>query len=168
MGGYRNWRYNVVTGPPFPAPLQVMLLGLLGVAASSPPTHGEAGKLLGWVRAVDALSYVLLGVESGYNHWMGGYFNKVMFVPIILSPALAATHVGALLRLRPARSLEGPLSLIAALAGLIGFGFHTWNVAKRRTGGLGPQNLFYGAPVVAPLQLTGQGILGLLAVIFDE
>src|SRR5688572_5555669 len=34
MGGFYNWKYNVVTGPPFPAPLQVALLGLLGVTAS--------------------------------------------------------------------------------------------------------------------------------------
>jgi hypothetical protein len=168
MGGFRNWRYNVVTGPPFPAPLQVMLLGLLGAAASSQPARGEDRTLLGWVRAVDALSYVLLGVESGYNHWMGGYFNKVMFVPIVLSPALAATHIGALVRFRPARSLEGPLSIAAILSGLVGFGFHTWNVTKRRTGGFSPQNILYGAPIVAPLQLTGQGILGLLVVLFDD
>src|SRR5688572_23137624 len=33
MGGFYNWKYNVITGPPFPAPMQVALLGLLGMVA---------------------------------------------------------------------------------------------------------------------------------------
>ena len=72
MGGFANWRYNVVTGPPFPAPLQVALFGLLGAVASAPPAPGEAGRLVRWIRAIDAASYVLLASEAGYNHWMGG------------------------------------------------------------------------------------------------
>src|SRR5687768_878076 len=34
MGGFYNWKYNFVTGPPFPAPMQVALLGLLGTVVS--------------------------------------------------------------------------------------------------------------------------------------
>ena len=34
MGGFHNWKYNVVAGPPFLAPMQMALFGLLGVAAS--------------------------------------------------------------------------------------------------------------------------------------
>ncbi|MGH2544434.1 MAG: hypothetical protein ACRDIB_16700, partial [Ardenticatenaceae bacterium] len=101
----------------------------------------------------------------GYNHWIGNYFNKVMYTPVILSPLLAAVHLAALVRHRAARSLEAPLSAVALLAGLVGFAFHARNVS-RRPGGLRWQNLFYGPPVVAPLQLTGQGALGLLAALF--
>jgi hypothetical protein len=36
MGGYFNWKYNVVTGPPILAPAQVALFGGLGVVASQP------------------------------------------------------------------------------------------------------------------------------------
>jgi hypothetical protein len=165
MGGFYNWRYNAVTGPPLPAPPQVALLGLLGALASAPPARGETRRLVRWMRVVDALSYVLLMIEAGYNHWMGGYFNKVMYTPIILSPLLALTHLAALAHVRAARAVEGPLSVVATVAGLVGFGFHIWNI-NRRTGGFGWQNLFYGAPMVAPLQLAGQGILGLLAAVF--
>lgn len=171
MGGFYNWRYNVATGPPFPAPPQVALLGLLGVAASGAKrghrSRRETEALAQWARAVDALSYVLLGVESGYNHWIGGYFNKVMFTPVVLSPALALVHLGALARIRPAQAAEGPLSGVAVAAGLVGFGFHLRNIS-RRSGGFSWQNLFYGPPAVAPLQLTGQGILGLLAALFGR
>jgi hypothetical protein len=175
MGGLYNWKYNVVTGPPLPAPPQVMLLGMLGVAASNPPARGETTYLLGWVRAVDALSYLLLATESGYSHWVGGYFNRVMFTPVVLSPTLALVHMGAAANIKIARKAEGPLSGVAAVAGLVGFGFHIWNIS-RRSGGFSWQNLnwqnlnwqsfFYGPPVMAPLQLSGQGILGLLAAFF--
>jgi hypothetical protein len=167
MGGFANWRYNVVTGPPLPAPPQVALLGLLGVLASAAPAGGETARLVRWVRLVDALSYVLLAVEAGYNHWMGGFFNKVMYTPIVLGPLLALIHLAALGRLRLALALEAPLSAVATAAGLIGFGFHIWNV-NHRSGGFGWQNVFYGAPIVAPLQLFGQGVLGLLAALLAE
>jgi len=49
----------------------------------------------------------------------------------------------------------------------VGFGFHVRSVLRRR-GGLGLQNLFYGPPTVAPLGLTGQGVLGVLAALFDR
>jgi hypothetical protein len=174
MGGFHNWKYNVVTGPPFPAPPQVALLGLLGAVASQPatPSNRQASRreteaLAQWARGVDALSYVLLGVEAGYNHWIGGYSNKVMFTPLVLSPALTLAHLGALTRLRAARAAEGPLSMLAVAAGLVGFGFHLRNI-RRRSGGFSWQNLFYGPPAVAPLQLTGQGVLGLLAALFGS
>lgn len=42
MGGFDNWRYNAVTGPPLPAPPQVALLGLASVVASA-PAAGDRG-----------------------------------------------------------------------------------------------------------------------------
>lgn len=165
MAGFRNWKYNVVTGPPLPAPPQVALFGLIGALAAAPPSTDESSRLVAAARAVNVLSYPLLAVESGYEHWKGGLFNKVMFTPLVLSPLLTVVHLGALLRLPAARAIEGPLSAVATLAGLVGFGFHLRN-QRGRTGGWSWQNLFYGAPVVAPLQLTGQGMLGLLAAAF--
>jgi hypothetical protein len=50
---------------------------------------------------------------------------------------------------------------------MIGFGFHIRNVF-RRPGGLSWQNLFYGPPTVAALQMTAQGIIGLLIALFSE
>lgn len=167
MGGYYNWKYNVITGPPFPAPPQVALYGLLGILASASPSRGETGRLIGWVRAVEALGYVLLAIEAGYSHWIGEFRNKVMYTPLTLGPLLSLVHLAALARLRLAQLVEGPLSAVATIAGLIGFGFHIWNIS-RRSGGFRWQNFFYGPPVVAPLQMTGQGLLGLLAALFGS
>ncbi len=51
---------------------------------------------------------------------------------------------------------------IAGVAGLVGTGFHAWNVGQRE-GGLSWQNLFYAAPLGAPVALTIAGALGFAA-----
>lgn len=167
MGGFGNWTYNSTTGPPWPAPVQVALFGLIGALASAPASRGESERLVAAARAIDSMAYGLLVLEAGASHWMGGFYNRVMWVPLVLSPVLTSVHVGALAGMRPARRLEGPLSIAATLAGLVGFGFHIRNIT-RRTGGMSWQNYFYGAPVVAPLQLAGQGVLGVLVAVFDR
>jgi hypothetical protein len=167
MGGAANWHYNFATGPPLPAPPQVALFGLLGIVAAAPRQFGETSRLVAWSRALNVLSYLLLAVEAGYGHWLGGFFNRVMYTPLLLSPLAAALHIGAMLNLRWARRAEGLVSGVAVVAGLIGFAFHTRNVMDRQ-GGPSWQNLFYGPPLVAPLQLTSQGVLGVLAALFDR
>jgi hypothetical protein len=167
MGGVGNWSYNFATGPPLPAPPQVALFGLLGAVAAAPRQLGETSQLVAWSRAVNVLSYGLLAVEAGYGHWLGGFFNRVMYTPLLLSPLAAVLHIGAMLNLRWARRAEGLVSAVAVVAGLMGFGFHTRNVLGRQSGPTW-QNLFYGPPLVAPLQLTSQGVLGVLAALFDR
>ena len=51
---------------------------------------------------------------------------------------------------------------LAGLTGLIGTGFHLYNVGKR-PGGFCWQNLFYGAPLGAPAALSLAGMTGFLA-----
>lgn len=167
MGGLRNGHYNVATGPPLPAPPQVAIFGLMGIVAAAPRQPGETRRLVGWARGVNVASYALLAVEAGYGHWLGGFFNRLMYTPLVLGPLAALLHLGAALDWRAARRAEGVVSAMAVVAGLIGFGFHTRNVLRRH-GGASWQNLFYGPPLVAPLQLTSQGVLGVLAAIFDR
>jgi hypothetical protein len=167
MGGFENWQYNVMTGPPFPAPPHVAIAGILATLASTPPDQIDNKDLIQWIRACNTFAYALLAIEAGYEHYKGYFFNKVMFTPVILSPTLMLIHMGAMTGNNTFRGLEKWLSLAAAVAGLIGFRFHIKNL-QYRTGGISWQNLFYGAPVVAPLQLTSQGLLGFLAAFFDE
>jgi hypothetical protein len=167
MGGFDNWRYNVATGPPILAPPQMALLGLLGARAAVSTSRNEAEGLVHWMHGLNAVAYTLLAAEIGSSHWLGGYFNKVMYLPVVLSPLLALTHGAALARVRPAQTVAGPLSAVATVVGLVGFGFHLRNIS-RRSGGISWQNLFYGPPAMAPLQMTGQGVLGLLAAHFGS
>ena len=48
---------------------------------------------------------------------------------------------------------------LAALTGVAGTGFHVYNIAKR-PGGFAWQNLFYGAPLGAPMAMLLSGLLG--------
>ena len=175
MGGFRNWKYNVVTGPPFLAPVQVTLFGLLGVVASqrvSPgilgSRHREEVNLVRWARWINSFSYLLVGIEAGYNHWTGNYFNRLMYTPVVFNPVIALVHVGALYRSRLAQTLELPLSALAALVGLVGFNFHIGNLLGR-PGHVSWQNLFYGPPIMVPLQMTAQGLMGaLIALLYKQ
>lgn len=168
MGGLYEWRYNGLTGPPVAAPPQVAIFGLVGALGAADGARGGLGRDL---RLLGALSELLVALEAGHDHTQNYYANPVQYTPVLLAPALALAQVGAAAPRGPfrraARRLEGPLALAAALAGLVGFGFHLKNV-RGRTGGFSWQNLFYGAPIVAPLQLSGQGLLGLLAAYFDR
>jgi hypothetical protein len=172
MGGLHNWKYNVVTGPPFPAPLQVALLGMLGMVASRPISNTEAkqgdqSKIVRGARRINSFSYLLVGTEAAYYHWTGNFFNPAMYIPLVFSPIMALVHMSSLLRSRLARAFELPLSILSALVGLIGFGFHIANML-RRPGGLSWQSLFYGPPLMAPLQLSAYGLVGTLLALFSE
>lgn len=174
MGDFYNWKYNVVTGPPFLAPVQVALFGLLGGVASrrvshNPPgsKHGDDANLIRWARWINSLSYILLGIEAGYNHWTGNFFNRLMYTPLLLNPLVALVHFATLWRSRLAQALELPLSVLSTFVGLVGFSFHMGNILGR-PGRFIWQNLFYGPPIMVPLQMTGQGLMGVLLALFSK
>ena len=48
---------------------------------------------------------------------------------------------------------------LAAATGFVGLGFHAYNILKR-PGGLSWHNLFYAAPIGAPVALVLSGLLG--------
>lgn len=173
MGGFYNWKYDIMTGPPFPAPPQIALFGLVGVVASDVKEIGKSRyrqrqNLIRRLFLLDAFAFLFLAIEAGYEHYKGYFFNPLMFIPVTLAPLLALLHLAALVWQQPTRALRKWLSLAAMLFSLVGFGFHIYNIVRRRAGGFSLQNLFYGPPVMAPLQLFAQGAIGLLAVLFDE
>ena len=51
---------------------------------------------------------------------------------------------------------------VAGLTGVIGTGFHLYNVTKK-VGGFSWQNLFYSAPLGAPAAMSLSGLMGFLA-----
>ena len=60
---------------------------------------------------------------------------------------------------RPPTSCATRPTSVAAATGLIGTGFHIYNVTKK-SGGLSWQNLFYGAPLGAPMAILLSGLIG--------
>ncbi len=106
--------------------------------------------------AAGTLSVVVLA-DSAVEHSRGGFYNRVMFAAPLLSSMTLATSMAA-----QERSTATPAHLLAVAGGLIGTGFHLLNVI-RREGRLSWLNLFYGAPIAAPLGLTFAGLFGLAA-----
>ncbi len=101
--------------------------------------------------------------DSAVEHYRGSFHNRAMYVPL----ASAALALGAgLLASRDSRpqrsSVRGSMYGAAAAVGLAGLGFHAYNIIKR-PGGVSWLNLFYAAPLGAPLALTLAGVLGLSA-----
>jgi hypothetical protein len=123
-------------------------------------TAVRAARRLGLSAALLAAS--VLG-DSAVEHYRGSFRNRAMYIPL----ASAAFALGAgLLAARDSRpKRDGARSsgyAAAAAVGLAGLGFHAYNVIKR-PGGMSWLNLFYAAPLGAPIALTLAGVLGLSA-----
>lgn len=98
--------------------------------------------------------------DSGVEHYRGSFKNPAMFIPLV-SAALsifAGLHGGHDRRAR-SHPVRHSIYVFATAAGLIGTGFHLYNVTKR-TGGWSWNNLFYAAPLGAPTALLLSGGLG--------
>lgn len=107
-----------------------------------------------------ALSFSVVA-DSALEHYRGGFYNPLMYVAPAVSSLTFLASASAAARPRSS-SLRRGVFATATATGLIGTCFHAYNVLKRE-GGLSWQNLFYGAPVAAPLGITFAGIFGLAA-----
>ncbi|MBX6746164.1 MAG: hypothetical protein IRY87_29360 [Acetobacteraceae bacterium] len=123
--------------------------------------HGAAqthtARMLNTGSAVLSLSVL---ADSGLEHYRGRYFNPAMFIPPVVSTlTLAASLHGAGDASRGTGRLRDAIYGLAALAGVVGTGFHIYNIGKR-VGGYSWGNFFFGAPVGAPMALFLAGIFG--------
>jgi hypothetical protein len=99
-------------------------------------------------------------LDSGIEHYRGSFINKAMITPIVVSAAsLAVSAHGSNDRSPAAHKVRDPVYLACAITGLVGTGFHIYNITKR-PGRFSWQNLFYGAPLGAPAAVALSGLLG--------
>jgi len=110
-----------------------------------------------------AILCVSVALDSALEHYRGEYKDRVMF----FGPTMAALGIAAstYIAFRPERANDRlPRIALATVGatGLIGMGFHTYNILKR-PGELDALNLFYGAPQGAPGALTLAGLYGVIA-----
>jgi hypothetical protein len=102
-------------------------------------------------------------MDSAVEHYRGGFTNRAMYTPLLVSAlTLAISAHGTTDRRPDIHSIRHGVAVAAAATGLAGTGFHFWNVLKR-PGRLDWQNLFYGAPVGAPMAILLAGLLGTAA-----
>lgn len=110
-------------------------------------------------RAAGVLALSVLA-DSGVEHYRGSFENKAMFTPLVVSALTLGTSVhGTADRRAAAHVVRDAIYLLAAATGLVGTGFHVYNVAKK-SGGFSWQNLFYRAPLGAPMAILLSGLIG--------
>ncbi len=135
---------------------------LAGIGARPSSAHSRAYRLLNG--GAGALSFSVLA-DSALEHYRGGFYNPAMFVAPAVSALTLGTSLAAALRGsdRGRRHAQRKAIFAAAAAtGIAGLGFHLYNIGKRE-GGWSWLNVFYGAPVAAPLGIHLAGLFGLAA-----
>jgi len=127
---------------------------------SAAQTHIDTARTFNRSSALLALSVL---ADSAMEHYRGSFDNPAMYTPLIVSTAslLAGVHGGH--DREPARHrVRDSVYIGAALTGIVGTGFHLYNVTKR-PGRFSWHNFFYAAPVGAPMALILSGALGAVA-----
>lgn len=113
-------------------------------------------------RAAGLLAASVLA-DSAVEHYRGSFENRAMYAPLLASAlSLAVSGHGVGDRRSSAHAVRDATYVAAGVTGLIGTCFHIYNVAKR-PGRLSWPNLFYGAPLGAPMALLLSGLLGYAA-----
>lgn len=110
-------------------------------------------------RAAGTLAASVLA-DSAVEHYRGSFKNKAMFTPLAVAGLTVAMSLHGTRDMRAAAHRTRDASyLLAAATGLLGTCFHIYNVAKK-DGGFSWQNVFYGAPLGAPMAILLSGLLG--------
>lgn len=124
--------------------------------SDSPSPANRAARQLDRASALLAASAL---ADSAVEHYRGSFHNRVMYIPLGVSALTLAVS------LQGGDDLPGlPLrrdfvNATAVMAGILGTGFHVYNITKR-PGGFCWLNLFYAAPLGAPAALSLAGLIG--------
>lgn len=101
--------------------------------------------------------------DSAMEHYRGDFHNRAMWTPIVSAALSVAVSIhGNTDRRSGAHRGRDLVYAAAGLTGVIGTGFHLYNITKK-PGGLCWQNLFYSAPIGAPAALSLSGLMGFLS-----
>jgi hypothetical protein len=120
----------------------------------------DAGRRLNAASGLLAASVL---ADSAIEHYRGAFENRAMYIPLVTAAlGLLASGHGVADRRPAAHGVRDAVYAAGGVAGLVGTGFHIYNVTKR-PGGISWLNLFYGAPLGAPMALLLSGLLGFAA-----
>ncbi|HTV87691.1 MAG TPA: hypothetical protein VME41_01635 [Stellaceae bacterium] len=129
------------------------------VLAPIPARNTAASRLSG----ASALLATAALADSAVEHYRGAFHNKTMILPLVVAAqALGASLHGAADHGHRPSVARHAGQVLAVLTGVVGAGFHVYNVMKR-PGGWSWLNLFYAAPLGAPIALSLAGMLGGIA-----
>ena len=126
--------------------------------------HLQDGRFQRSLSLVAGLSSALAGAEVAYEHYRGSYGQRVMWTPVALSVALAASGVAGAASPAAARRVLRPVSAVTLVDAVVGFGFHVRGIARKPGGWRLPViNILMGPPIFAPLLFGVSAYLGLIA-----
>lgn len=128
--------------------------------------HIREGRFQRGLALIAGLASLLSGLEVTYEHYRGSYSQRVMYTPVLLSPALLLASLWTLFSRRAARTALPVVSALTIVDGVIGFVFHIRGV-NRKPGGwrLPVFNIIMGPPLFAPLLFALSGYLGFIAAL---
>ncbi len=117
----------------------------------------SAGRRLNGSAAMLAFSVL---ADSAVEHYRGSFQNRAMYTPLIAAAlTLGASLFGAADARATKHAARDAIYAAAAATGFAGLGFHSYNIVKR-PGQWSWLNLFYAAPIGAPMALALAGLLG--------
>lgn len=126
--------------------------------------HVREGRFQRSLSLIAGFSSLLSGLEVAYEHYRGSYSRRIMYSPVIVSPALLVAGVWGAFSRRAARTILPITSLVTIIDGVVGFYFHVRGIARKPGGWRIPVfNVIMGPPVFAPLLFAVSGVLGLIA-----
>ncbi len=125
--------------------------------------HGRFERSLSGLTAIGA---VVAGAEIWLEHDRASFGNRMMYIPVVLSPLVAAAGVGGVFSRRLAKTALPLTSALVLVNGLQGTYLHIRGIAQRPGGWrFARYNTEMGPPLFAPLLFSLVGGMGLLAAI---
>lgn len=125
--------------------------------------HGRFERMLAGVTAAGA---VITGAEVFLAHDRASFGNKMMWIPVVLTPVVACAGVAGVVNRRMAKQLLPFVSAAAVLNGMQGTYLHLRGISQRPGGWrLAMYNAEMGPPMFAPLLFSLVGGMGLVAAI---
>jgi hypothetical protein len=125
--------------------------------------HGRFERSLAAVTAAGAL---VTGAEVWLEHDRASFGNRMMWLPVALAPAVAASGVGAVFSRRIAKTVLPVTSALVVVNGVQGTYLHIRGIAQRPGGWRHARfNIETGPPLFAPLLVTLVGAMGVLAAV---
>lgn len=187
-GGWSLPVTNIVMGPPIFAPLLFGTSACLGLMASYLRREEDRNQLPGpfgnlvefgsadWrtnlrygrfqkhLSGLTVLWAFFSGFEALYSHYKTNFRYRAQWTPVLLTPLLMASGVGAIRSKRIANTVLPAVSALALADGAVGFYYHARGIGRRPGGMKKPlYNTLYGPPIFAPLLFAACGFLGLMA-----
>jgi hypothetical protein len=125
--------------------------------------HGRFERTLAGITAVGA---VITGAEVFLAHDRASFGNKMMWLPVALTPVVACAGIAGVASRRAAKQVLPFVSAAAVVNGMQGTYLHVRGVAQRPGGWrLARYNAEMGPPAFAPLLFSLVGGMGLVASI---